>query len=143
MRENRPLRLRWRVLETGSFGAPRQYSTLLRQTTDSLNICGQGSVPPLTPQAIDREGRHAKSFLSSLHDGSSIISPAFFRSPTWPASPTLSIKIFLLTGADQRGSDFHQGLQRRSSLARSCSRPPLFATSPLLPSVGAATRGHR
>jgi hypothetical protein len=72
VRENRPLRLRWRVLETGSFGAPRQYSTLLRQystllrqTIDSLNICGQGSVPPLTPQAIDREGRHAKSFLSS------------------------------------------------------------------------------
>ena len=32
MRENRPLRLRWRVLETGSFGAPRQHSTLLRQT---------------------------------------------------------------------------------------------------------------
>jgi hypothetical protein len=28
VRENRPLRLRWRVLETGSFGAPRQHSTL-------------------------------------------------------------------------------------------------------------------
>jgi hypothetical protein len=44
VRENRLLRLRWRVLETGSFGAPRQRSTLLRLALDPRVVYQKGSV---------------------------------------------------------------------------------------------------
>jgi len=44
--------------------------------SSSINVYSRA----LMPQAIDWEGHHAKPFLSSWHDGSSIISPAFFRS---------------------------------------------------------------
>jgi cytochrome c nitrite reductase small subunit len=56
-----PIQIKKRNLEM----RPKKSGGDLRQTTDSLNICGQGSAPPLTPQAIDREGPHARSFLSS------------------------------------------------------------------------------
>jgi hypothetical protein len=45
--------------------------------TSSINVYSGESTPSLMPQAIDRGGHHAKPFLSSWRDGSSIISLLF------------------------------------------------------------------
>jgi hypothetical protein len=50
-----------------NFGAtwrPKKPGEICARLTSSINVYGRGSTPPLMPQAIDREGRHAKPFLS-------------------------------------------------------------------------------
>jgi hypothetical protein len=42
----------------------KKVGEICARPTSSINVYGRSSIPPLMPQAIDRQGRHAKLFLS-------------------------------------------------------------------------------